>query len=259
MPADQEQPSVAKEPRRSSAESPDGNLPSSQQQIRNILEQPPSREIADVWQLVSEQSPELRCLVPLIQRTSRFHGGTFRAPLNEESDIRLEFSDADLHVIEELMIHRKRSVELVAHQLGIAPDALTPRLLKIFIFLHEIGHAFNYIHDFLEPRIQSGNKNPKTEATAAYGERFGREIASLPLPKAAPSTLAQWVAIPPIFWDHVKHYAPSPDVFATLSKRPPEEIVREQEEAYKKLESEQIADTFAADFIRKNSLIARFS
>ncbi|MDD4628422.1 MAG: hypothetical protein PHE68_03455 [Candidatus Peribacteraceae bacterium] len=193
-------------------------------------------------------------MVLAIQRTSRFHGGQFHAPLSEEENMRLEFSDADLRVIAELMTHRRRSVELVAHRLNIEPDAVSPQLLKIMIFLHEVGHAHDYLHRFLQPRMEAGSKRAKTEATAALQERNSKEIDSLPL-KIAPSTLAQWVAIPVIFWDHVKHFAPSPEVFASLRKQQPQEIVREQEERYKSLEFERIADTFATDFILRNRLL----
>lgn len=179
--------------------------------------------------------------------------------MTEEDPISFEFTDANLETIEELMHHRKKSVEMVARNLGIKVEAVTPRLLKVFIFLHEIGHVYDYLTNFLKPLQESGSENPKTTATARRQERNRQDFASLPIPNGAPSGLAIWTAIPDIFWDAVKRYMPSEVIPPELARMTPAELVALQEEAYKSTQEERTADTFAADFIKKNGLIARFS
>lgn len=229
------------------------------EEVKGVLEQAPSEEIAIVWKMAQEQIPVLRGISATIQKTSRFHGGRTIAPKAEEDSVSFEFTDANLKMIEELMQHRRKSVEMVANNLGIKVDAVTPRLLKVFIFLHEIGHVHDYLINFLRPLQLSGSENPKTTATAHYAERNQQDYARLPIPNGAPSGLAMWTAIPDIFWDTVKRHMPSEVIPPELARLTPIELVALQEAAYKATTGERIADTFAADFIKKNDLVARFS
>ncbi|MFH0851915.1 MAG: hypothetical protein V1876_04170 [Candidatus Peregrinibacteria bacterium] len=237
----------------------DGMKGTTTREVKGVLEQALSEEIATVWQMAQEQIPALRGVSAAIQKKSRFHGGKTPAPKNEEDSVSFEFTDADHAMIKELMQHRKKSVEMVARDLGIKVDAVTPRLLKVFIFLHEIGHVHDYLTNFLKPLQESGCKNPKTTATEHYQERNKQDYASLPIPNGASSGLAMWTAIPAIFWDAVKRHMPSEVIPPELARMTPAELVALQEAAYKATTGERIADTFAADFIKKNGLIARFS
>lgn len=230
------------------------------QAVKDVLgQQALSEEIATVWEAAQIQMPALRGVEAAIQKKSRFHGGITLAPRTEEDPVSFEFTDADLEMIEELMHHRKKSVEMVARDLGIEVEAVTPRLLKIFIFLHEVGHVHDYLINFLKPLQESGSTQPKTTATERYQERNKQDYASLPIPNGAPSGLAMWTAMPDIFWDAVKRHMPSGVIPPELARMTPTELVALQEEAYKTTTGERIADTFAADFMKKNDLIARFS
>lgn len=229
------------------------------QRIQATVEQAPSPEIAEVWALVQEQLPELRDVHHIIQKASCFHGGKIITPQTEEEDVYFEFTDVASEVIERLMQHRRKSVELCARDLGMEMGALTPRLLKVFIFLHEVGHVHDYLTHFLQPILESGCVNPKTTATAQYWERTEQEFASLPIPNGAPGGLAMWSGIPEIFWDAVKRKMPLGIIPPELATMSPAEIVALQEQAYKATRGERIADRFAADFIRKNNLTAHFS
>jgi len=154
------------------------------------------------------------------------------------------------------MTHRKRSVELVAEMLGIAPQEVSPLLLKVFIFLHETGHAFDYIQNFLAQEVKRTCETPKATATAAWSQRFAAEMASLPVPNVTPSALktridfANEIAGP----DSLNDLSTDSEI-VRLAKKEPATLLSQQEEAYKAGESEQRADAFAVAVIQRHKLI----
>ena len=190
-----------------------------------------------------------------VQTGDRFRGGGIEPPVSEQDDIVMHFTDADRAQIDELMTHRKRSVELVAEMLEITPQQVSPALLKVFIFLHEAGHAYDYIKNFLEKEMGRCD-TPKATATAAWRHRFETEMASLPVPKVTPSALKARIdfAHEVIGVDTLDDLSPDGEI-VRLAKEDPATLLRMQEEAYKSGESEQRADAFAVALIQRHKLI----
>jgi peptidase E len=154
------------------------------------------------------------------------------------------------------MTHRKRSVELVAEMLDITPQEVSPLLLKVFIFLHEAGHALDYIQNFMAKEVHCTSKTPKANATAAWSHRFETEMNLLPVPNITPSGLKAKIdfANEIAGLDSLNDLSTNSEI-VRLAKEEPQALLREQEEAYKAGESEQRADAFAVAVIQRHKLI----
>ncbi len=189
-----------------------------------------------------------------VQTGDRFRGGCIEPPTSEQDDIVIHFTDADRAQIEELMTHRKRSVELVAEMLEITSQQVSPALLKVFIFLHEAGHAYDYIKNFLEKEMGRCD-TPKATATSAWRHCFETEMASLPVPNISPSALKARIDFAhEIALEALDDLSTDTEI-VRRAKEEPEALLREQEEAYKSGESEQRADAFAVALIQRRKLI----
>jgi len=112
---------------------------------------------------------------------------------------------------------RRRSVASFAERLGIKKEQMTVPLLKAYVFLHEVGHAHEYMTRYEKADDPIGSQKRAREV----------EMGSLPVPDLTPTQLEK------------KHGKESG-------------IIAVQERAYRDLPSERYADRFAADFILKH-------
>lgn len=208
--------------------------------------------LESIWQLAVREIPEFHHVEVRSDTSDRFSGGGIYCPGDEDDTLHFKYTALNREMLLELMEHRPRSTELVAQQLGIAREELTPEILRVFIFLHEAGHALDYLKNFLAPRIAQGSQTPKKEATEEWEQRFFAELRSLPVPNTDPSTLRAFSGFAPMD-EFIAQHGASPDLIAH-AKSNPEGVIRLQEEAYKNGESERRADEFAATFMRKHNL-----
>ncbi|MBI2636508.1 hypothetical protein HYW84_04260 [Candidatus Peregrinibacteria bacterium] len=204
------------------------------------------------WQLALHHYPELAEVVREKDTSSRFDGGSIVCPLNEDEPVGIKYNNFDLSVIEELMQHRPKSVQLVAERLGIPRESMTPLLLKTFIFLHEVGHTYDYITRFLRPLREGQDPLPKTYATADWRTRFQDELAALPIPNMAPSQLRMFSIFAPL--PELARQQGAKEEVIRRAEQDAEAVLQEQEEAYKRGESEQRADDFATKILREDIL-----
>ncbi len=134
----------------------------------------------------------------------------------------------------ELMGKRKISTDMCAEILGIPRERLTPEVLAVFIFLHELGHGYDYLVNM-----------PKAED---YKSKRDADMASLPVPGWNPALLAQG------FEDGSldKWYEENKEVIEKNGYKSKSELLEVQERAYHELETERFPDNFAATIIKKN-------
>ena len=139
---------------------------------------------------------------------------------------------------EYLMNSRKATVDICAKLLGVSFDELTPEILSCFIFLHEVGHTYDYLIN-----------NPVYKE---FMEKRKKEMNTLPIPGYNPVNLIKE------FGDEStplgKWYA---DNAVNIEKNgynglhSKQEIINAQEIAYHSLETEMIPDRFATSILLK--------
>lgn len=208
-----------------------------------------SREIPALWSDVLSMYPSLSCV--------EFVCGT------KESD-EMQFipgpppkmffpEHAPLAIFEHAIETRPVSCQLVCELLGIKKEELTPQLLRVFIFLHECGHAQDFVENFIAfSALEHPENSAKRfeEACMRCNERQDIELQSLPIPVTPSGFLACRIESPEYVTDMVKAYlqkeavtdADFADVFERLEK------------AYKALPSESYADQFAKTFLMGQKL-----
>lgn len=144
---------------------------------------------------------------------------------------------------------RKSSNEIVASLLGMEFEKLTPELLRLFIIAHELGHATDYIKNY--------ESNPSyanvAEASEEWDMHYEVNLSSLPVPHFDPAQLTEKIAgysnIKEFVIDYpeAKSYVQSEEI-TTL-----EQLLHDQEVAYRNSPYEKYADNFAAKFLKKNA------
>jgi len=246
----------------------DVQIPTTETQTQTLISEENARHLQDLlkldglkqmnplevaWRLVLHKHPELAEVVREQDNSSRFDGGSIMCPTSEEETLKITYNNLDLSVIEELMQHRPKSAALVAEQLGISREELSPLLLKTFIFLHEFGHAYDYLLNFLKPLRDEKDALPKTHATANWRAKFKDEMAALPIPNMNPSRLRMFSMFAPL--PELAKQQGATDEIVRLAERDPEAVLQLQEESYKSGESEKRADSFATSILREHVLM----
>jgi hypothetical protein len=157
---------------------------------------------------------------------------------------------APLAIFENAIESRPVSCRLVCELLGIQKEELTPQLLRVFIFLHECGHAHDFVENFCGLPLPA---HPETalkrfeDACMRCNERQDVELESLPIPMTPSGLLASRKESPEYATELVSHYLETDKVeeadFALVFER--------LEKAYKGLPSESYADAFAKKFLTR--------
>lgn len=147
--------------------------------------------------------------------------------------VRLENLDGILAKYEKTMQEIPVAVELFAEQLGIKPDQVTPQLLYIHSFAHEMGHVTELLEDGFD----------KEE----HDRRRREEYLALPIGNTATSAL-----IDPNSNIRKQIDANPVAVFAHLGVSDMDELIEKQARAYRNMTSERIADDFARDVFLVN-------
>lgn len=157
-------------------------------------------------------------------------------------------SEGEAEALRPLMRSRRRAMEINARQLEIDPDQLTPELLQLFIIAHELGHAKDYLVNYLQnPELQ-----PKEVAEEMWMHRRN-VLGTLPVRGYDPSMLnhlltrfVRDLADAVQKWPEIKDH-PRYAEMKTL-----DDLSGIQEEEYREAPPELYADRFAAELVRKN-------
>ncbi|MAG11973.1 MAG: hypothetical protein CMI52_04185 [Parcubacteria group bacterium] len=143
--------------------------------------------------------------------------------------------DSGLEHFDGLMREYTSSISLCAERIGVSFEDMTPSSLAAFIFLHEMGHAYDYLEN-----VPDGEVKRK--------KRFD-EMATLPLPGWAPSR-ARHAFVPGgqlALW-----FEANKDALAQQGYDSPEVMLDAQARAYRDLPSEVVADEFAVGIMQKH-------
>lgn len=149
---------------------------------------------------------------------------------------------------DKLLQDRELSARAAAHLLGIDFEILKrhPEILARFVFLHEIGHAHDYLVNYVNnPRNGS---DPNYDPARANKEVRTQEMNTLPYPGLDPVLIRKkWVS-----GELAKDFEQYRKYFQQKGIISPEELMKAQEKAYRDLPSETYADQFAARVLRKH-------
>ncbi|MBA4336339.1 hypothetical protein C0416_01010 [bacterium] len=199
-------------------------------------------DVKKAWGILRNEYPELQQLNIKSKTTSENKtllntGGYFEDPRGFDSQISIVVvtDNVGIEHYKKLMQKRKLSAEVAAKMLEIEPENMTPELLRLFIFLHEIGHAYDYIKNYANQK----------DGADLWTQRGQAETSSLPIPNINPSILRHKI-------DQNEIDDLPIEIQKKISEGKVDEIVYDQEEAYRKLPKENFADQFAANFIKEH-------
>jgi hypothetical protein len=225
---------------------------SRRENIRQVLEQSDPK-YAELYMFLIEDYPELESLeitsgtkeqFPVLEYT----GGFWKRPsdLNTNPSIVVALGTGSNHS-QSLFQDREFSARRAAKDLEVDYSLLqqNPELLGLFIFLHEIGHAHEYINEyannpeFLDKGIDPSKENENVRE---------KEMMSLPVPNANPVRVKQMYTRGELtqYFDLYRQYYLEKGISSA------EELVTAQERSYKDLPTEKYADQFAAQVLKKH-------
>lgn len=170
--------------------------------------------------------------------------GFFTTPNSPSEPPRITINNQrkSAEMIRDLEDHRIISLELLANDLGLQIKTLkdNPEIITLFIFFHEVGHAEDYIKNYMLPHGIRANEEKKTARKT--------EKESLPIPGCDPAQALSLVKTGEldIFFKNNERY------YSSRSIHTMQELLDANERAYRKLPSEAYADNFAAKTIKKN-------
>lgn len=131
---------------------------------------------------------------------------------------------------------RETSSALSAEKMGVTPRELSPELLAVFIFLHELGHTYDFLKNV--PTLEL-----KKSVRAA-------ELNRLPVPGVNPVKLAELLEPGGALDWNVHSHAFRANGFPTKEK-----LLKAQEKAYHSIRSEDVPDRFAAEVALEGGFI----
>lgn len=208
-----------------------------------------SREITDLWSELLLQYPSLSCVECVFGSKESADMQFMPGP-----PPKMFFPEhAPLAIFEHALETRPVSCQLVCELLGIPKVELTPQLLRVFIFLHECGHAHDFVENFCGfSTLEHPENSIKRfeEACMRCNERQDIELKSLPIPMTPSGFLASRRESPDYVQSLVSEYLKKPDV----TEEDFDAVLQTLERAYKALPSESYADAFAKRFLVDRSM-----
>ena len=115
--------------------------------------QPFEKELGNAWTIALETYPELSILKTEKIGASKedflqYTAGEFVAS-NDSQKVLVRMVLGDIGHLEGLRTARKTAIEIIAGKLGITPERIDNKVLSLLIFLHEVGHGWDYILNYL--------------------------------------------------------------------------------------------------------------
>lgn len=206
-------------------------------------------ELFEVWKLVVKRFPILsrvEIVTPTDLDRLQFTGGEFVLPDDEFTDPAIILVPGDDETFAQLKRDRRVAAQITAETIGISFEALTPRLLKKAIFLHELGHAYDYLtHVASDPEI--GEEN----APMVWRDFFFRQMETLPVPSLSPSELKAKVLSRVSLEAFLAERPQTQSRLLALGVTEVEQLLEAQERAYRALPKESFADQFVARWLNQ--------
>ena len=214
-----------------------------EQNIELLISQGKNGENLAGWYMkVIEKYPELKEVL-ILQRPEGTIGATTISKFSKNNqsgrhEIVIDLTPGSEDRYVEDFKYRQESLRLIEKRLRIPEESINAKTFQLWILLHELGHALDYIHTNL-----LGDKKIKAR---------GEEMRTLPIGMARIKDLRK----PEFKADLLKKY---PNIFAELSEKYKiiitdfedgiinsfDDVIRLQEREYKSLPSEVYADDFA--------------
>ncbi len=205
-------------------------------------------ELQKIWSQVLTRYPVLsrvEIIIPSADSSLVYTGGEFLLPDDENPDPAIVILPADISVYEKLKETRAPAIKIAADLLGRPFGEMSGEDIKQFIFLHEVGHTYDFIVNF-EANSRIGEK----DAVRVWSTLFVEQMNSLPVPGLDPNdlkialggiqTLSEFINIRPTLGARIKR----------LNIDTVEELLVAQELAYRNTPKESFADQFAAQFLK---------
>jgi hypothetical protein len=172
--------------------------------------------------------------------------GFFRKPEDiSSSPVIVMDMEKDDQKYQQLIQDRKTSVDLCANMLGISAEDIVnnPRILKLFIFLHELGHGHDWINQFQKKMLSDKSFN----AVEKWEERSDQELRNLPVPTFDLTMVIRYHEEGKL----AGYYEENGVYYRNIGINSLEELIIAQEKAYRNLPKESYADNFAKNLLLK--------
>jgi|GEM_PF-2490110 len=198
------------------------------------LEDFPHLDQMQVESATSQQYPELK-----------YTGGFWRKPQSDADAPKIVVNMEQNRHYEQLLIDRELSARKSAEVIGIDFEVMKkhPNILKLFIFLHEIGHVEDYITNFRKKSESDGS-----DPVQAKREKRKQEMATLPIPGVDPVYARQMYDSGELQTSYAIHQK----YFQSIGLWSVEDALDANEIAYHELPSERYADQQAGEILRKH-------
>jgi len=175
----------------------------------------------------------------------KYTGGFWRKPQSGADAPKIVVNMEQNRHYEQLLIDREISARKSAEVIGLDFEVMKehPNILKLFIFLHEIGHVEDYITNFRKKSESDGS-----DPVQARLEKRNQEMATLPIPGASPPFARQ-------MYDSGElqtYYAKYQQHYRRIGLWSVDDLLDANETAYHELPTERYADQRAGEILRKH-------
>lgn len=206
------------------------------------------KELQEIWRRVLINHPELSNVEIIIPENSQlaYTGGEFLLPDDDNLNPAIVVLPASDSIYERLKTERPLAIKIAADLLGRQVEEMSGEDIKKFIFLHEIGHVYDFLKNF-----ESDPQIGKDYAIDAWNMLREEQLASLPVPGLDPNDLAVALEGAKDLSEFVKNNSGLEVRLGELKINTIKELLFAQEMGYRNTPKESFADRFAANFLRK--------
>lgn len=188
---------------------------------------------------LQEQFPILNDIAIDVVDDEDFEGARFLLPEFEEDVPVVQIAAGGERDFRDLKKTRERAVRFMAEQVGVPFAEISGEQIRQFILFHEAGHAYDFLKNFLSDLDFE-------MAVTVWRLNSRSQLDQLPFPGFSPAELNEQILEAGGF-DRWLAVDEAREVWCREhSVKSAEQLVTLQEEAYRKLDKERFADTFAA-------------
>lgn len=235
-----------------------------------------AKHLKNVYLRVIKTFPELQCIKLRNENSKETNGNAFFHNAPESGPyVRYNFSHIETYAVpsEDTLRHldddsrqhiesRIDNLIIQANLLGADPNEVLNnwKLFSTFVFLHEIGHGFDHLRNYLG--VNSNNyytvqltHSQITEAAQRSNEEYKREKMAMPIPDFLRGTVKKEGNLITKAYDKTDKQQPrlSPIRFkkrlASMGIDSLEELRSRQNSEYRRMKHERAADNFATSYI----------
>jgi hypothetical protein len=144
---------------------------------------------------------------------------------------------------------RPVSVEIAAKLIGIAPEHLTSEVFNTFVFLHEYGHAHDFVTHY--QNAEESKSLSTNQIADIWRNEYTQHRSKLPIPNMGTSELIETLSKQSLL-EFLKTRPVTSRRLKAANLKTAQEVINAQDAAYRSMPAEKYADEFAASFIKKH-------